>query len=26
MSENILEINGKGDWKLLTSDKYNFKD
>ena len=24
--ENILELNGKGDWKLLTSDKYNFKD
>ncbi len=24
--ENILELNGKGDWKLFTSDKYNFKD
>ena len=24
--ENILELNGQGDWKLLTSDKYNFKD
>ena len=24
--ENILELNGLGDWKLLTSDKYNFKD
>jgi len=22
----ILELIGKGDWKLLTSDKYNFKD
>ncbi len=24
--ENILELNGKGDWKLFTSNKYNFKD
>jgi len=24
--ENILELNGQGDWKLLTSDKYNFND
>ena len=24
--ENILELNGQGEWKLLTSDKYNFKD
>ncbi len=24
--ENILELNGKGDWKLFTADKYNFKD
>jgi len=24
--ENILELNGKGNWKLFTSDKYNFKD
>jgi len=24
--EYILELNGQGDWKLLTSDKYNFKD
>ena len=24
--ENILELNGKGDWKLFTSDKYNFKE
>ena len=24
--ENILELNGQGDCKLLTSDKYNFKD
>jgi len=24
--ENILELNGQGGWKLLTSDKYNFKD
>jgi len=23
---NILDLNGQGDWKLLTSDKYNFKD
>ena len=23
--ENILELNGKGDWKLFTTDKYNFK-
>ncbi len=24
--ENILELNGKGDWQLLTTDKYNFKN
>ena len=24
--ENILELNGKGDWKLFTTDKYNFKN
>ena len=24
--ENILELNGKGNWKLFTSEKYNFKD
>ena len=24
--ENILELNGQGDWKLLTSDKYNFNN
>ena len=23
--ENILELNGQGDWKLLTSDKYNLR-
>ena len=23
--ENILELNGKGDWKLFTSNKYNLK-
>ena len=22
----ILELNGKGDWKLFTTDKYNFKN
>ena len=24
--ENILELNGKGDWKLFTIDKYNFNN
>jgi len=24
--DNILELNGKGDWKLFTTDKYNFKN
>jgi putative ATP-binding cassette transporter len=24
--ENILELNGQGDWKLFTTDKYNFKN
>ena len=24
--ENILELNGQGDWKLYTANKYNFKD
>ena len=24
--ENILELNGKGNWKLFTSDKYNFNN
>ena len=24
--ENILELNGQGNWKLFTSDKYNFKN
>ena len=24
--ENILELSGKGDWKLFTKDKYNFKN
>ena len=24
--ENILELNGEGNWKLFTSDKYNFKN
>ena len=24
--ENVLELNGKGSWKLLTADKYNFID
>ena len=24
--DNILELNGKGEWKLFTTDKYNFKN
>ena len=24
--ENVLELNGKGNWKLFTSDKYNFNN